>query len=78
MKQHISAREFDRRRKEITEALKPGQAITVTVHGKPVARFEKLAQPTVKRPNFLTRVTRHTYPTTVGDRLIEQLYESVS
>jgi antitoxin (DNA-binding transcriptional repressor) of toxin-antitoxin stability system len=59
----VSSREFQHQFSRVAEALKPGESVTVTKHGRPIGTFIKAAKATAA-PDYLGNLQKlgHTMP----------------
>ena len=67
----ISARDFQHQFGGMSKALKPGESITVTKHGKPFGYFTRAA--TRKAPDYFGRLKKLGHSPKVGQKLIEAI-----
>ena len=74
----LTARQFQHTFSKTTEALKPGESVTITKHGRPLGVFTRLPKRRVKTPDFLANLEKVSYSVEVGDAILKQFYDRVS
>ena len=73
----LTAREFQHQFSKTAEALKPGQSVTITKHGKPLGVFTRLPKRKIKTPDFLGNLEKLGYPVEVGDQILKEFNDSL-
>jgi hypothetical protein len=74
----ISAREFQHGFSKTTEALKPGESLTILKRGKPLGIFTKLPKRRIKTPDFWANLKNASYSEKLGDKILQEFDDSVS
>ena len=74
----LTAREFQHQFSKTAEALKPGESVTITKHGKPLGVFTRLPKRKIKTPDFLGNLEKLGYSAKVGDEMLKEFYERLS
>ena len=73
----LTAREFQHQFSKTAEALKPGQSVTITKHGKQLGVFTRLPKRKIKTPDFLGNLEKLGYPVEVGDQILKEFNDSL-
>ena len=73
----IPSREFQKKFRQVTETLKPGDVVQVTKHGEPLVQITRLGRPRTKRPGFAKLVEAHPYTVDQGEALLAHLDEAL-
>ena len=73
----LTAREFQHQFSKTAEALKPGESVTVTKHGKPLGVFTRLPRRKIKTPDFLGNLEKVGYSVEVGDQILKEFNDSL-
>jgi hypothetical protein len=74
MKQ-IDSRQFQKAFGKLTGALKPGQSLLITHHGKPLGAFTKTPARKIKTPNFLKNLEATGLDPAVGQSILDRFYD---
>jgi antitoxin (DNA-binding transcriptional repressor) of toxin-antitoxin stability system len=72
----ITAREFQKRFGQIAGSLKPGQAVEITMRGKPIGQFTKARK--LKWPDIVSLLEKHPYPKELGNQVLKEFHDSLS
>ena len=73
----LTAREFQHQFSKTAEALKPGQSVTITKHGKPLGVFTRLPKRKIKT-DFMANLEKVGYSVEVGDAMLKEFYDRLS
>ena len=72
----LTAREFQHQFSKTAEALKPGQSVTITKHGKPLGVFTRLPKRKIKT-DFMANLEKVGYSVEVGDQILKEFNDSL-
>jgi len=72
----LTAREFQHQFSKTAEALKPGESVTITKHGKPLGVFTRLPKRKIKT-DFMANLANVGYSMEVGDQILKEFNDSL-
>jgi len=72
----LTAREFQHQFSKTAEALKPGESVTITKHGKPLGVFTRLPKRKIKT-DFMANLEKVGYSVEVGDQILKEFNDSL-
>lgn len=74
----VTAREFQKRFGQIATALREGQTLEVTMHGRSIGRFTKNRTRQMKMPDFVSLLHQESCSKKLGNQILREFHDSLS